>query len=68
MERLWTGGRWLEGLVWFGDGALLLFSDIPNNRMRAGARKRGDHRLSATRGQQQRQHRDRQGRLIMVST
>jgi len=33
VERLWTGGRWLEGPVWFGDGRYLLFSDIPNNRM-----------------------------------
>ena len=29
VERLWTGGRWLEGPVWFGDGRYLLFSDIP---------------------------------------
>jgi gluconolactonase len=33
VERLWTGGRWLEGPVWFGDARQLLFSDIPNNRM-----------------------------------
>jgi gluconolactonase len=33
VERLWTGGRWLEGPVWFGDGRYLLFSDIPNNRI-----------------------------------
>jgi gluconolactonase len=33
VERLWTGGRWLEGPVWFGAGRYLLFSDIPNNRM-----------------------------------
>jgi gluconolactonase len=33
VERLWTGGRWLEGPVWFGDGRYLLFSDIPGNRM-----------------------------------
>ncbi|MEV6848819.1 SMP-30/gluconolactonase/LRE family protein [Actinoplanes sp. NPDC051411] len=33
VERLWTGGRWLEGPVWFGDGHYLLFSDIPNNRI-----------------------------------
>jgi gluconolactonase len=33
VERLWTGGRWLEGPVWFGDGRYLVFSDIPNNRM-----------------------------------
>ncbi len=33
VERLWTGGRWLEGPVWFGDGRFLLFSDIPNDRL-----------------------------------
>lgn len=33
VERLWTGGRWLEGPVWFGDSRHLLFSDIPNDRM-----------------------------------
>ena len=33
LEMLWTGGRWLEGPVWFGDGRYLLFSDIPNNRI-----------------------------------
>ncbi len=26
VDRLWTGGRWLEGPVWFGDGRYLLFS------------------------------------------
>lgn len=33
VERLYTGARWAEGPVWFGDGRYLLFSDIPNNRM-----------------------------------
>jgi gluconolactonase len=33
LERLYTGARWAEGPVWFGDGRYLLFSDIPNNRM-----------------------------------
>ncbi len=33
VERLYTGTRWSEGPVWFGDGRFLLFSDIPNNRM-----------------------------------
>ena len=33
VERLWTGGRWLEGPVWFGDAGHLLFSDIPEDRM-----------------------------------
>jgi len=33
VERFWTGARWAEGPVWFGDGRFLLFSDIPNNRI-----------------------------------
>jgi len=33
VERLWTGARWAEGIVWFAAGRYLLFSDIPNNRM-----------------------------------
>ena len=33
IERLFTGARWMEGPVWFGDSRSLVFSDIPNNRM-----------------------------------
>lgn len=33
VERLWTGGRWLEGPAWFPAMRSLIFSDIPNNRM-----------------------------------
>jgi gluconolactonase len=33
LERLWTGARWAEGPVWFGDQRSLVFSDIPNDRM-----------------------------------
>ena len=33
VECLYTGGRWLEGPVWFGDLRCLVFSDIPNDRM-----------------------------------
>ncbi len=65
IERLYTGCRWAEGPVWFGDGRYLLWSDIPNNRMlkweeETGAvsvyRKPSDHGNGNTR--------DRQGRLI----
>ncbi len=65
LEMLWTGGRWLEGPVWFGDGRYLLFSDIPNNRIlkweeETGAvsvfRKPSNNTNGNTR--------DRQGRLI----
>ncbi|MEZ5593398.1 MAG: SMP-30/gluconolactonase/LRE family protein [Gammaproteobacteria bacterium] len=33
VERLATGFRWAEGPVWFGDLKVLLWSDLPNNRI-----------------------------------
>lgn len=33
VERLYTGTRWAEGPVYFGDGDYVLWSDIPNNRI-----------------------------------
>ena len=33
VERLYTGCRWSEGPVWFGDQRCVLWSDIPNNRI-----------------------------------
>ena len=33
VERLFTGMRWAEGPVWFGDHDCLLLSDIPNDRI-----------------------------------
>jgi len=33
VERIYTGCRWAEGPVWFGDLRCLIWSDIPNNRM-----------------------------------
>lgn len=33
VERLWTGGRWLEGPAWLAAHGLLVCSDIPNDRM-----------------------------------
>jgi gluconolactonase len=42
LERLWTGARWTEGPVWFGDGRYLLFSDIPNNRMMRWVEETGE--------------------------
>ena len=65
VERLYTGCRWSEGPVWFGDGRYLLWSDIPNNRIlrwdeETGAvsvfRKPSDFANGNTR--------DRQGRLV----
>jgi gluconolactonase len=33
LEKLWTGGRWLEGPVYSPAGRYVLFSDIPNDRI-----------------------------------
>jgi gluconolactonase len=33
VERLYTGCRWSEGPVWIGDQRLLVWADIPNNRL-----------------------------------
>ncbi len=33
VERLWTGARWAEGPAWFPAHRLLVWSDIPNDRM-----------------------------------
>jgi gluconolactonase len=33
IERLWTGARWAEGPVLFGDHRCVIFSDIPNDRL-----------------------------------
>ncbi len=65
VERLWTGGRWLEGPVWFGDGRYLIFSDIPNNRMLRWAEETGE--VSVFRQPADNSNgntRDRQGRLV----
>jgi len=65
VERLYTGCRWAEGPIWFGDGRYLLCSDIPNCRIlkweeESGEvsvfRKPSDYANGNTR--------DRQGRLV----
>lgn len=33
LERLWTGGRWVEGPAYFAAGRYLVWSDIPNDRL-----------------------------------
>ena len=65
IERLWTGGRWTEGPVWFGDARALLFSDIPNDRILCWSEITGDvtdyrSPSNCANGNT----RDRQGRLI----
>ena len=65
VECLYTGARWAEGPVWFGDSRSLVFSDIPNNRMLRYCETTNE----VTRFRQPSNYsngntRDRQGRLI----
>ena len=65
IERLYTGCRWAEGPVWFGDGRYLIWSDIPNQRMLKWEEETGAvsvFRKPSNFGNGN--TRDRQGRLI----
>ena len=65
VERLYTGTRWAEGPVWFGDGRYLLWSDIPNNRIMRWVEETDE--VSVFRSPSNNSNgntRDRQGRLI----
>ena len=65
VERLYTGARWSEGPVWFGDGRYVLWSDIPNNRILKWEEETGavsEHRKPSNNANGN--TRDRQGRLL----
>ena len=65
LERLYTGCRWAEGPVWFGDGRYLLWSDIPNDRILRWLAETGE--VSVFRAPSHYANgntRDRQGRLV----
>lgn len=65
LERLWTGGRWLEGPVWLGMVRMLVFSDIPNDRMLRLDEQSGEVALfRAPSGHANGNTLDHQGRLI----
>ncbi|MBX6328302.1 MAG: SMP-30/gluconolactonase/LRE family protein [Pseudolabrys sp.] len=65
VERLFTGGRWSEGPVWFGDGRYLLWSDVPGDCIRRWDETTGN--VSVFRRPSNNANgntRDRQGRLV----
>jgi len=65
LERIYTGARWTEGPVWFGDGRYLLWSDIPNNRMMRWVEETGQASVFRNSSNNSNGNtRDRQGRLI----
>lgn len=65
VERLYTGCRWSEGPVWFGDGRYVLWSDIPNDRILKWEEETGAVSVfRKTSWNANGNTRDRQGRLI----
>ncbi len=68
LEKLWTGGEWLEGPLWLPDSQSVRFSDIPNNRILEFDRASGEthvHRenVEYTNGRTL----DREGRVVQCS-
>ncbi len=65
VERLYTGCRWAEGPVWFGDARCVLWSDIPNNRiLRWDEETGGTSVFRRPSNNANGNTRDRQGRLV----
>ncbi len=64
LEELYSGGRWTEGPVWFADQDLLLFSDIPNERMLRYVEGQGVSTYRQPSNFVNGNTRDRQGRLV----
>ena len=65
VERLYTGCRWAEGPVWFGDGRYLLWSDIPNQRILKWEEETGQTSVYRKPSNWANGNtRDRQGRLV----
>ena len=65
VERLYTGCRWSEGPVYFGDGRYVLWSDIPNNRILKWEEETGTVSIFRKPSNNANGNtRDRQGRLV----
>ncbi len=65
LRRVWKGGAWTEGPVYFGDMHSVIFSDIPNNRlMRYDELSGRTTEFRAPSNFTNGNTRDRQGRLI----
>jgi len=65
VERLYTGTRWAEGPVWFGDRRCLIWSDVPGNRMYRWDEETGTTSVfRAPSANANGNTRDRQGRLL----
>ena len=67
LEKLGDGFRWAEGPAWFGDMNMLVFSDVPGDRMLRWSEAGGVEVFREPSGFANGNTRDRQGRLITCS-
>ncbi len=67
LEKLGEGFRWAEGPVWFGDMGMLLFSDLPSNRVMRWSEVDGVQVFRTPSDFANGHARDREGRLITCS-
>lgn len=67
LKTLYEGCRWAEGPVWFGDARLLLWSDIPNDRILRYSPGLGVSTFRLSAGNTNGHTRDLEGRLISCS-
>jgi gluconolactonase len=67
LEKLADGFRWLEGPAWFADHQILLFSDLPNDRILRWSQDGGVSIFRQPAGFANGHCRDQQGRLIGCS-
>lgn len=67
LEKLGDGFRWTEGPVWFGDMEMLIFSDLPNDRVMRWSARDGVQVFRKPAGFANGHARDREGRLLTCS-
>ena len=67
LEKLGDGFRWTEGPVWFGDMGMLIFSDLPNDRVMRWSEADGVRLLRKPSHFANGHARDREGRLVTCS-
>jgi len=67
LEKLAEGFRWTEGPVWFADLRMLLFSDIPNDRVMRWTDRGGVEVFREPAGYENGHTRDLEGRLVACS-
>jgi gluconolactonase len=67
LEKLADGFRWTEGPVWFADLRMLLFSDIPNDRVMRWTERGGVEVFREPAGYENGHTRDLEGRLVACS-